>query len=333
MAVDPKTVAKLRADTGAGMMDCKKALLEVDGDLEKAKDLLRKRGLEVAAKKSGRSTNNGWIGSYTCEELVGYGYDCTACYDEGLCPVFGCTDSGADNYDVNANTDDGTCTYPCAGLVVDMVDSYGDGWNGNVLTVGDQSFTIETGSVAQGCYTGATEDVAVTCDGGSYQSEVSWTISDADGNELLSGGAPYVGCLGSCTCDDETACNTGAEGDCAYPDTGLNCDGSVADGYFMDCVGTIAPDSYLSWQGDGYCDDGAYGIDFECCDFNMDDSDCDAALDCDGVASDCGGAVVDDCLAVNYDFNQDGVLNIIDVIEIVNILIGNEAWIDKTVLY
>ena len=64
MAVDPKTVAKLRADTGAGMMDCKKALLEVDGDLEKAKDLLRKRGLEVAAKKSGRSTNNDWIGSY-----------------------------------------------------------------------------------------------------------------------------------------------------------------------------------------------------------------------------------------------------------------------------
>lgn len=64
MAVDPKTVAKLRADTGAGMMDCKKALLEVDGDLEKAKDLLRKKGLEVAAKKSGRSTNNGWIGSY-----------------------------------------------------------------------------------------------------------------------------------------------------------------------------------------------------------------------------------------------------------------------------
>ena len=64
MAIDPKTVAKLRSDTGAGMMACKKALLEVDGDLEEAKKLLRKKGLEVAEKKSGRSTDNGWIGSY-----------------------------------------------------------------------------------------------------------------------------------------------------------------------------------------------------------------------------------------------------------------------------
>jgi elongation factor Ts len=64
MAIDPKTVAKLRADTGAGMMACKNALLEVDGDLDKAKEWLREKGLEVAAKKSGRSTDNGWIGSY-----------------------------------------------------------------------------------------------------------------------------------------------------------------------------------------------------------------------------------------------------------------------------
>jgi elongation factor Ts len=64
MGVDAKSVAKLRADTGAGMMECKKALKECDGDFEKAKDYLRKRGVDVASKKAGRSTENGWIGSY-----------------------------------------------------------------------------------------------------------------------------------------------------------------------------------------------------------------------------------------------------------------------------
>ena len=64
MEIDPKLVARLREETGAGMMDCKKALTEAAGEFEKAKDLLRKRGVEVAAKKSGRETKNGWIGSY-----------------------------------------------------------------------------------------------------------------------------------------------------------------------------------------------------------------------------------------------------------------------------
>ena len=148
----------------------------------------------------------------------------------------GCTDEAADNYDSGANTDDGSCTYPCAGLLVNMVDSYGDGWNGNVLTIGDASFTIETGAVGQGCYTGATEDVAVTCGGGSYQGEVSWDISDGDGNVLLSGGAPYDGVLNPSTppvCEDEAACNNGAEGDCEYAATGTNCDGSIADGCLL----------------------------------------------------------------------------------------------------
>ncbi len=64
MEIDAKVVAALRAETGAGMMECKKALTECGGDKEKAKEFLRKRGLDVAAKKSGRATNNGWIGSY-----------------------------------------------------------------------------------------------------------------------------------------------------------------------------------------------------------------------------------------------------------------------------
>ncbi|MDE0958212.1 MAG: translation elongation factor Ts [Planctomycetota bacterium] len=62
--INAKTVAELRKQTGVGMMECKKALGETDGNIEKAIDLLRKRGAEMAAKKSDRATNQGWVGSY-----------------------------------------------------------------------------------------------------------------------------------------------------------------------------------------------------------------------------------------------------------------------------
>jgi len=57
-------VKQLRDATGAGMMECKAALTEANGDLEAATTVLRKRGLAQAAKKSGRSTSEGLIGSY-----------------------------------------------------------------------------------------------------------------------------------------------------------------------------------------------------------------------------------------------------------------------------
>jgi elongation factor Ts len=57
-------VAKLRKSTGAGMMDCKKALGETEGDMEKAVDLLRKKGLAVAAKRAGRATSEGVVETY-----------------------------------------------------------------------------------------------------------------------------------------------------------------------------------------------------------------------------------------------------------------------------
>jgi elongation factor Ts len=57
-------VKKLRDLTGAGMMECKAALQEAKGNLEEATTILRKRGLAQAAKKSGRSTSEGLIGSY-----------------------------------------------------------------------------------------------------------------------------------------------------------------------------------------------------------------------------------------------------------------------------
>src|SRR5262245_33234206 len=64
MEVTAQMVKQLRERTGAGMMDCKSALTESKGDMEKAVDLLRKKGLAAAAKKSGRVTAEGAVGSY-----------------------------------------------------------------------------------------------------------------------------------------------------------------------------------------------------------------------------------------------------------------------------
>jgi elongation factor Ts len=62
--IPAELVKKLRDRTGAGMMECKAALQEANGDLEDATTILRKRGLAQAAKKSGRATSEGLIGSY-----------------------------------------------------------------------------------------------------------------------------------------------------------------------------------------------------------------------------------------------------------------------------
>ena len=64
MCVDAKLVKTLRERTGAGMMDCKKALVEANGDLDAAVDHLRKAGIAKAAKKSSRAANEGIIFSY-----------------------------------------------------------------------------------------------------------------------------------------------------------------------------------------------------------------------------------------------------------------------------
>ena len=61
-----KDVMDLRGRTGAGMMDCKKALTETDGDVEKAIDFLREKGLAAAAKKQSRIAAEGVVGSYIC---------------------------------------------------------------------------------------------------------------------------------------------------------------------------------------------------------------------------------------------------------------------------
>ena len=77
MEIKAADVAKLRAMTGAGMMDCKKALIESNGDFERAKDIIREKGKMIAAKRSDRSATEGVVVS----KIVGQkGYMlCLAC--------------------------------------------------------------------------------------------------------------------------------------------------------------------------------------------------------------------------------------------------------------
>jgi elongation factor Ts len=62
--INPQTIKKLREKTGAGMMTCKQALIENDGDFEKAIEFLKLKGIATANKKSGRNTQEGIIYSY-----------------------------------------------------------------------------------------------------------------------------------------------------------------------------------------------------------------------------------------------------------------------------
>lgn len=69
--ISPALVKQLREETGAGMMDCKKALAETGGDIAKAQEYLRKKGLASADKKASRVTAEGRIGSYIHDSRIG----------------------------------------------------------------------------------------------------------------------------------------------------------------------------------------------------------------------------------------------------------------------
>lgn len=64
MAVTADKVKQLREQTGVGIMECKSALVETDGDIEKAVELLRKKGIATAEKRAGRETNEGMVDAY-----------------------------------------------------------------------------------------------------------------------------------------------------------------------------------------------------------------------------------------------------------------------------
>jgi len=64
MNISAEMVRQLREETGAGMMDCKSALVEAKGDVESARQILRKKGLAAAAKKAGRAASEGVVAAY-----------------------------------------------------------------------------------------------------------------------------------------------------------------------------------------------------------------------------------------------------------------------------
>lgn len=64
MAISAEMIKELRAQTGAGVLDCKKALEETSGDFDKAADRLRQKGLAAAAKKAERAAHEGLVGTY-----------------------------------------------------------------------------------------------------------------------------------------------------------------------------------------------------------------------------------------------------------------------------
>lgn len=69
MAITAAQINELRKATGAGMLDCKKALEQTDGDYEKAVDFLRTKGLAAAAKKSGRAATEGMVAAFVSDDL------------------------------------------------------------------------------------------------------------------------------------------------------------------------------------------------------------------------------------------------------------------------
>ncbi len=69
--MNKENLQKLRDETGAGVMDCKKALEKADGDMEKAKDVIKEKGMIIADKKSDRKTGAGFLKTYVHNNRVG----------------------------------------------------------------------------------------------------------------------------------------------------------------------------------------------------------------------------------------------------------------------
>jgi len=198
-----------------------------------------------------------------CTDAGACNFSSTANFDDGSCEFTscaGCTDPGACNVDTTATIDDGSCDYSCIGcitttacnyggagitiddgsccfdncLTIDMVDSFGDGWNGATYTVTDlnsllvvASGTLGAGLSAQtddlcladGCY-------GIVVGGGSFDSEITWTLNGAD--TPVGGGADLANNVfqvngGTCPpgCTDTGACNYDSlaaadDGSCCY---------------------------------------------------------------------------------------------------------------------
>ena len=87
MEISSKMVADLRSETGVGMMECKKALVEARGDFEEARKVLRKKGLAAAASKAGRATSEGLVVAHAeARCVVDQNVDATQCRRRGRYP-------------------------------------------------------------------------------------------------------------------------------------------------------------------------------------------------------------------------------------------------------
>ncbi|GAB3827563.1 translation elongation factor Ts [Pontibacter rugosus] len=87
MAITAQDVNKLRQETGAGMMDCKKALTEANGDFEAAKDILRKQGQKIASKRADNATSEGIVMTQVSEDGTNGKVIALACETEPVSKV------------------------------------------------------------------------------------------------------------------------------------------------------------------------------------------------------------------------------------------------------
>ncbi|MBS19222.1 MAG: hypothetical protein CL835_06650 [Crocinitomicaceae bacterium] len=229
---------------------------------------------------------DGSCADHGCTDAEACNYDETATIDDGSCEFTscaGCTLEGACNYDPEATIDDGSCIFGGPGATLFMYDTFGDGWNANTLTIGDEEFCfpdafgdctttdvwdIYSNEVSFNLCLDLTQCLNVVYNGnGLYQAENSWAIVDADGVTIASGGAES-GVVGDCGqgCTDPTACNydpdaTIDDGSCAVnddcgvcggtgiPDDECDCDGNVLDA-LGECGGTCEADD----NNNGVCD-------------------------------------------------------------------------------
>jgi hypothetical protein len=167
---------------------------------------------------------------YGCTDEIADNYNESATTDDGSCTyVEGCTDPIAVNYNPSATLGDGSCLFEteCDGpsVIISMFDTFGDGWNGNVLHIGHQQFELEEGSHEEvvACLDFDAECYNITCGGGLWENEVSWSINDAFGNPLLTGHSPFEGQIGACQDDTDGGDNeTCLTLDYDYTNTGSN---------------------------------------------------------------------------------------------------------------
>jgi|GEM_PF-984729 hypothetical protein len=253
---------------------------------------------------------NANIENGSCEYAATY-YACDgACLSDvdsdGTCDeleVYGCTNVNAPNYNTAATEDDGSCEYveDCEAnfVIVNLSDSYGDGWNGNMLYITNSvadtvaTLTIETGSAAQqvlclenDCY------LFTTTDDGGWPYEVSWSIVNENTTELLSGTAPSnLGLsLGTESCDfsgciDPLAFNYNPnaledDGSCEYEQTNTPWEVLITGSNHTIAIGGDTPMlidgnqiAIGDWIGVFYTDDNG---DLQCAGYSVYDGETDA---------------------------------------------------------